>query len=153
MRLKEATVVPLVSSVWLFVTSWTAVCQASLSFTISWDLLKFMSVELVMLFNHLILCHPFLLLPSILPASGSFWMSWLFASGGQNIGASASASVLLMNIQGWFPLGLTALISLQSKGLLRVFSSTAIWKHQFFSFLYGPTLTSTHDYWKNHIFD
>ena len=67
------------------------------------------------------------------PASGSFPMSRLFASGGQSVGASASASVLLMNIQGWCPLGLTWLISLQSKGLSRVFSSTTIRKHQFFS--------------------
>ena len=63
------------------------------------------------------------------PASGSFQMSQLFTSGGQSIGASASASVLPMNIQGWFPLGLTGLISLQFKGLSRVFSSTTIWKH------------------------
>ena len=66
------------------------------------------------------------------PASGSFPMSWFLASGGQSIGASASASVLPMNIQGWFPLGWTGLITLQSKGLSRVFSSTTIWKHQFF---------------------
>ena len=66
------------------------------------------------------------------PASGSFPMSWLFASGGQSIGVSASASVLPMNIQGWFPLGLTRLISLLSKGLSRLFSSTTIQKHQFF---------------------
>ena len=61
-----------------------------------------------------------------------------------------------MNIQGWFPLGLTGLISLQSKGLSRVFSSTTIQKHQFFvalSLLYDPTLTSVHDYWENHSFD
>ena len=66
------------------------------------------------------------------PASGSFQMSWLFPSGGQSIGAAASASVLPMNIQGWFPLGLTSLISLQSKGLSRVFSNTTDQKHQFF---------------------
>ena len=66
------------------------------------------------------------------PASGSFPMSWFFASGGQSIGASASASVLPMNIQDWFPLGLTGWISLQSKGLSRVFSNTAVQKHQFF---------------------
>ena len=66
------------------------------------------------------------------PASGSFPMSWLFASGGQSIGASASALVLPMNIQGWFPFGLTGLISLLSKGLSRVFSNTTVWKHQFF---------------------
>ena len=67
------------------------------------------------------------------PASRSFPVSWLFTSGGQRIGASASASVLPMNIQGWFPLGLTGLISLQSKRLSRVFSNTIIQKHQFFS--------------------
>ena len=75
---------------------------------------------------------PFSSCPQSFPASGYFPVSQLFASGGQNIGASASASVLPVNIQGWFPLGLTALISLQSKGLSRVFSSTTVWKHQFF---------------------
>ena len=75
------------------------------------------------------------------PASESFPMSWLFASGGQSIGASALASVLPMNIQGWFPLGLTALISLQSKRLPRVFYNTTVQKHQFFSTL--PSLWST----------
>ena len=66
------------------------------------------------------------------PASGSFPMSQFFASGGQSIGVSASASVLPMNIQDWFPLGWTGLISLQSKGLSRLFSNTTVWKHQFF---------------------
>ena len=66
------------------------------------------------------------------PASGSFPMSWLFVSGGQSIGGLSSASVLPMNIQGWFPLGLTGLISLLSRGLSRVFSSTTTWKHQYF---------------------
>ena len=66
------------------------------------------------------------------PASGSFPMSWLFTSGGQNIGVSASTSVLPMNIQNWFPLGWTGWISLQSKGLSRVFSNTTVQKHQFF---------------------
>ena len=82
--------------------------------------------------NHLILCCPLLLLPSIFPSIRSFQMSQLFASGGSSIGASASASVLPMNIQGWFPLGLTSLISLLSKGLSRVFSSTTIWKQMQF---------------------
>ena len=82
--------------------------------------------------NHLILCRT-LLLPSIFPSIGSFPLSWLFTSGGQSIGASASASVLLMNIQGWFLLGLTGFISLLSKGLSRVFSNTTVQKHQFFS--------------------
>ena len=89
------------------------------------------------------------------PASESFPMSQFFASDGQSIGVSASASVLLMNIQDWFPLGLIGWISLQSKGLSRVFSNTIVQKHQFFilNFLYSPTLTSIHDYWKNHNFD
>ena len=121
----------LLSCVWLFVTPWTAACQASLSFTISWNLLKLMSIELVMPYKHLILCHPLPLLPQSFPASGVFFaMRWLFASGGQSIGASAS--VLPVHIQDWFPLGLTGLISLQSKGLSVVFSSTTIQKHQFF---------------------
>ena len=76
---------------------------------------------------------PFSSCPQSLPVSGSFPMSRLFSSSGQSIGASASALVLSMNIQGWFPSGLTGLISLQSKGLSRVFSSTTVQKHQFFS--------------------
>ena len=78
------------------------------------------------------------------PASWSFLMSWPFASGGQSIGASASASVLPMNSQGWFPLGLTGLITFLSKRLSRVFSSTIVQKHQFlaFSLPYGPAITS-----------
>ena len=76
---------------------------------------------------------PFSFCTQSFPASGSFPVSWLFTSGGQSTGVSALASVLPMNIQGWFPLGLTGLISLQSKGLSRVFSSTTIWKHQCFS--------------------
>ena len=89
------------------------------------------------------------------PASGSFQMSQFFASGGQSIGASASASVFPKNIQDWFPLGLIGWISLLSKGLSRVFSNTTVQKHQFLvlSFLYRPTLTSIHEYWKNHSFD
>ena len=88
--------------------------------------------------NHLILCLPFLLCPQSFPASGSFPVSQFFASGGQSFGASASGSALPMNIQGWFPLGLTGLITLLSKWLSaprrpKVFSSTTIWKHQFFS--------------------
>ena len=88
------------------------------------------------------------------PASGSFPMSHLFASGGENIRVSVSASVLPMNIQGWFPLGLTSLISLQSKGLSRVFSTPQFKSINSSepSLLYGPTLTSIHDYWKNHGF-
>ena len=85
------------------------------------------------------------------PALGSFPMSQFFTSGGQSIGASASASVLAMNIQGWFPLGLTGLISVQSKGLSRDSSSITAQKCQLLDLLYGPTLT--YDYWKNHNFD
>ena len=119
------------SHVWLFTTPWTVAQQASPSFTISPSFLKLMFTESVMPSNHLILCRPLFCLQSFL-ASGSLPVSWLFASGGQSIGASASASVLPMNIQGWFPLELTGLISFLSKGLSRVFSSTAIQKHQFF---------------------
>ena len=137
-------------------TPWIAACQASLSFSISWSLLKLISTESVVSSNHpsQALSPPSPVL-SLFSASGSFLMSRLFTSDGQSIGASASASVLAMNIQGWFPLGLTGLISLQSKGLSRIFSSTTIQKHQFLalSFLYGPALTSIHDYWKNHSFD
>ena len=84
-------------------------------------------------FNHFILCCPLLLLPSIFPASGSFPMSQFFASGGLSIWVSASASVLLMNIQYWFPLGWTGWISLQSKRLSRVLSNTTVQKRQFLS--------------------
>ena len=92
--------VQLLSPVQLFVTPWTAAHQASLSITNSWSLLKLMSIELVMLSNHLILYHPLLLLcPQSFPASGSFQMSQFFASGGQSIGVSASTSVLSMNTQ------------------------------------------------------
>ena len=121
------------SRVRLFVTLWTATRQASLSITNSWSLLKFMSITSVMPSNHLILCRPLLLLLSIFPASGSFPMSWFFASVGHRFGVSASALVLPMNIQDWFPLGWTGWISLQSKRLSRVFSNTTVQKHQFFS--------------------
>ena len=114
-----------VSHIWLFVTSWPAAHQASLSFAVSW------SLSSVIPSNHLILSHPLLLLSSIFSASRYFPMSQLFASGGQSIGASTLASVFPMNIQGWFPLGLSGLIFL-SKGLWRVFTSTTVWKHQFF---------------------
>ena len=89
---------------------------------------------------------PFSSCPQSFPASGSFPMSKLFASAGQSIGVSASASVLPMNTQDWSPLGWTGMISLQSKGLSRVFSSTTVQKHQFFNLLHGPTLTSLHSY-------
>ena len=110
-------VIQLLRHVWLFMTPWTAAHQASMPFTICQSLLEVISIESSVI--HF----------SSYPASaGSFPMSWLFASGGQSI--RASASVLPMNIQGWFPLGLTGLISLQPEGLSRVFSSTTVWKHQ-----------------------
>ena len=90
------------------------------------------------------------------PASGSFPMSQFFTSGDQSIGVSALASVLPVNIQDWFPLGLTGWISLQSKGLSRVFSVTPQFKSissLALSFLYSSTVTSIHDSWKNHSFD
>ena len=98
---------------------------------------------------------PFSSYPQSFLASGSLPTSQLFTSDGQNIGASASASVLPMNIQDWFILGLTALIPLQSKGLSRVFSNTTVWKHQFFSAhssFWSNSHISTrfaHDCWKN----
>ena len=96
------------------------------------ELAQLMSIESVTPSNHLILCHPFSSNFQSFPASGSFQMSQFFASGGQSIGASASPSVLPMNIPDGFPLGLTDLIFLQSKGLSRVFSSPTVQKHQFF---------------------
>ena len=96
---------------------------------------------------------PFSSCPQSLPASESFPMSQLFTSGGQSIGVSALASVLPMNTQDWSPLEWTGWISLQSKGLSRVFSNNTVQKHQFFGaqFLHSPTLTSIHDYWKKTI--
>ena len=122
-----------VTQLCLFVTLWTAACQASLSITNSQSLLKLMSIELLMPSNHPISVVPFSSCPQPFPTSGSFQMSQLFASGGQSIGPSASTSVLPMNIQDSSPLGLTGWISLQSKGLSRVFSNTTVQRHQFFS--------------------
>ena len=122
------------SRVWLFATPWTVAYQASLSITNSQSLLKLMSIELVMPSNHLILYSPLLLLPSILPNIRvlSNESHFLFPSGGQSIGVSASTSILPGNTQYWSPLGWTGWISLQSKGLSRVFSNTTVRKHQFF---------------------
>ena len=114
------------------VTPWTAACQASLSFTISQSLLKCMSVELVMPSSHLILCCPLLLLPSIFLSIRVFSNESALHIRWPKVGASASASVLPMSIQDWFPLGLTGLISLQFKELPRVFPNTTVQKHQFF---------------------
>ena len=93
--------------------------------------------------------------PQSFPASESFQMNQLSSSGGQSIEVSASTSVPPMNTQDWFPLGWTGWISLQSKGLSRVFSNTTVQKHQFFSaqLFYCPILTSILNYWKNHSLD
>ena len=136
------------SHVRLFATPWIAARQASLSIASSQSLLLSQW------------CHPtisssvvpFSSCPQSFPASGSFQMSQLFASGSQSIKVSASPLVLPMNTQDWSPLGWTDWISLQSKGLSRVFSNTTVQKHQFFSTQLS-FLTSIHDYWKNHSFD
>ena len=101
------------------------------------------------------LSSPFSSCPQSFPGSGSFPISRLFTSGGQSIGASALASVLPMNIQGLFLLGLTGSISVLSKGFSSVFSRTKVKSITFLvlSLLYGPSLTYVHDYWKNHSFD
>ena len=145
------TVLQLPSRVWLFATPWTAAHQASLFLTISWSFLPHglqhtrlpcpspspgvcsnscpLSQWCYLTISSSVTLFSFCL--QSFPASGSFPMSRLFTSGGQSIGASASASVLPMNIQGWFLLELTGLISLKFKGLSRVFSKTTVWKHQF----------------------
>ena len=150
---RKEVVVQWLNRVQLFVNPWTAVHQASLSFTISRSLLKALSGW----------CHP-TILSSAIPfssclqsflASGSFPASWFFTSGSQSIGVSASASVFPINIQDWFPLGWTGLISFSPRDSqessptpqFKSINSLAL------SFLYGPTLTSIHDYWKHHSFD
>ena len=121
----------LLSRAWLFVTPWTSACQASLSITNSRSLLKFMSFELVMTSNHLILCPPLLLPHSIFPSIRVFSNESVLCIRWPIIGVSASVSVLPMNTQDW-PFGWTGCISLQSKGLSRVFSNTTVQKHKFF---------------------
>ena len=143
------------SRVRLFATPWIAARQASLSIINSRSLLKLMSVESVMPSSHLILCRPLLLLPPIPPASESFPMSQHFAWGGQSTGVSASASFLPKNTQGWSPSEWTGWISLQSKGLSRVFSTPQFKSINSLalSFLHSPTLAYIHDHWKNHSLD
>ena len=131
-EIHQLSSVQLLSHVWLFVTPWSAACQTSLSITNSWSLFKLMSIASVMPSNHLILCHPFLLQPSIFPSIRAFSKESVLPGRGQRIGVLASTSVLPMNSQDWFPLGWTGWISLQSKGLSRVFSNTTVQKHQFF---------------------
>ena len=142
-------VVQLLNHVWLFVTPWL---QTSLFFTISRSLLKLMSIELVMPSNHLILCHPLLLLPSIFPSIRVFSNESVLHTGDQSIGASASASVLSMSIQDWFPLELTgllwfALLAVQGthKSFLQHHNSKAsiLWHSAFFMFqLSHPYMTT-----------
>ena len=141
----------------LFATPRTAARQATLPFMISRSLLKLLSIESVMPSNHLVLCYPRLLLLSVFPASGSFQMSQLFASGDQSIGASASTSVLPMNIQDflnisfrtdWFDL--LAVQGTQESSLEPQFKNI---NSSVLSLLYGPSLTYVPDYWKNHSFD
>ena len=133
-------------------TPWTIGRQAPLSSIVTWSLSCPLSQWFYL--THLILCHPLLLLPSIFLSIGSFPMSQLFASGGQSTGASALASVLPVNIQDWFPLGLTGLIlhfkdSQESSSALQFKSIIS----SVLNFLYGATLRSIHDYWKKHSFD
>ena len=120
------------SSVRFFVTPWITAHQASLSFTISQSSLKLTSIELVMPSSHLILCHPLLLLPPIPPSIRVFSNESTLPWGGQSTRVSASASFLPKKSQGWSPSEWTGWISLQSKGLSRVFSNTTVQKHQFF---------------------
>ena len=129
-----------VAQLCLFATPRTAARQASLSITNSWSLLKLMSIKSVMSSNHLI---PFSCCPQSFPASGSLPVSQLFASGGLSIGASTLASVLPMNIQGWFCVGLTGLISRLSKELLRVFPAPEFESinSSVLSLFYGSNLT------------
>ena len=173
-HISQFSSVQLLSHVWLFATPWIAACQASLSITNSWSSLKLMSIESVMPSSHLILCHPLLHLPPIphidcaiyhshIPwlegetlsfLRTSFQMNQFCISGGQSIGVSASASVL--------PMEYSALISFRMDwlDLLARDSQESSPAPQFKSinslaltFLYSPTLTSIHDYWKNHGFD
>ena len=143
MNIHQFSSVQSLSHVWLFATPWTAARKASMSFANSWSLLKLMSIESMMPSNLSSSVVPFFSCLQYFLASGSFQVSQLIPSGGQSIGVSASTTVLPVNIQGCFPLGLTDLISLQSKGLSRVLSSTTIQKHQFFS-AQPPLWSSSH---------
>ena len=142
------------SRVRLFLTPWIAAHQAFLSITTCQSLPKLMSIE-SMVPSISSSLDPFSSCPQSFPASGYFPMSQLFTSGGQSIGVSASTSVLPTNTQDWFPLGWTGWISLQSKGLSRVFFNPTVKSINSLalSFLYNPTLTPIHDHWKNHSLD
>ena len=139
------------SHVWLFATAWTAARQA---FLVQHQLPEFTQTHIHWVSNAIQPSHP-LSSPSP-PASNLSQHQGLFqffTLGGQSIGVSASTSFLPMNIQDWFPLGWTGWTSLQSEGLLRIFSNTTVQKHQFFSAQLSSTLTSIHDHWKNHSLD
>ena len=140
----EIVVVQSLSSVLLFVTPWTAVHQVLLSSTIFWICSNSYALSQWCYLTILSYAIPFFFYLQSFPASGSFPMSELFASG-QSIGASASASILPLNIQDWFPLGLIGLISLLSKGLSRVFSSSTVRKYHFFGA--QPSLWSNSHIW------
>ena len=136
-------------------TPWTAAHQASLSITNSQSSLILMSIESVMPSSHLIFCHPLSSCPQSFPTSGSFPMKQPFASGGQSIGVSASASILPMNTQDQSPLRWTGWIPCSPRDSQES-SSTPQFKSinsLVLSFLYSPTLTSIHGYWKNHSLD
>ena len=127
-----SAVVQSLSCVQLFVTPWTAACLVSLSFAISWSLLKLKSIESVMPSNHLILCHPLLLLPSISPSIRVFYNESALYIRWPKYWSFSFRFRPFSEYSGLFSLGLTGLISLLSKGLSRVFSRTTVQKHQFF---------------------
>ena len=139
MRVTQFSSVQSLSRVWLFATPWIAARQDSLSVTISWSSLKLTSIESVMPSAISSSVVPFFPCPQILPASESFPVSQLFAWGSQSTRVSALASFLPKKSQGWSPSEWTGWLSLQSKGLSRVFSNTTVQKHQFF----GTQLTKT----------
>ena len=147
--------VQLLSLVCLFVTPCSAACQASISITNSQSLLKFMSIESVMPSSHLILCHPILLLPSIIPSIRVFSNKSALCIMWPKYWSFNSSISPPNEYSGLIPLGFMGLISLQPKGFSKDFSNFAVQNINslVFSFLYSPTLTSIHDYWKNHNFD
>ena len=141
--LYQFSLVQLISCVWLFATPRTAAHQASLSITSSWSL----SIQSVMPSNHLILGRPLLLLTSLFSSIRVFSNESALHRRWQSIGASTSISVLPMNIQDWFPLGWTDCISLQSKGLSRVFSNT-LQKHQFLTYAFLNPIRPNQEIWE-----
>ena len=149
----SVVVVQSLSHVRHFVTSWTTVHQGSLSFTISWSLLKLMSIELVMASNHLVLCHPLLLLPSLFPSIRVFLMSWLFTLGGQVLEPQHQSFQWIFRIDFlydwlvWSPCSPKDSQDSFPPSHFKSINSSVL------SFLYDPTLTSIYDYWKTHSFE